>query len=115
MKRQIFLKKLTAFLLTLLFAGYYVGATMCYHKHQHGDEVLVHSHLFGERDHNHGQNGLETLTWLHAGLLLMVVSLFVSNRFFVPREFLFCSGVLSPESVSVFSLHLRGPPCYNLS
>ncbi|MFA6738692.1 MAG: hypothetical protein WCY79_06895 [Bacteroidales bacterium] len=108
-------QKCTALLLVLLFAGYYAGATMCYHKHHDGDTVLVHSHLFGDRNHHHSINGLEMLAWAHAGLLLLLVAFVFGNRAVAPRKLFFYVFAQAPQSVFVCSGILRGPPYYNLS
>ncbi len=116
MKKQLSLRRnLLALLLITLFSGFYAGATMCYHKHGDEGTVLVHSHLFGERQHSHDENAWETMEWIYAGLLLLVVSFSVLTFFSVPLEFLVFSTFSSRESVFKTPVCLRGPPKVNLS
>lgn len=88
---------------------------MCYHKHGDGEKVLVHSHLFGERQHSHNESAWETMEWIYAGLLLLAISFCVLTFFSVPLEFLVFSTFSSTESVFKTPVCLRGPPTCNLS
>lgn len=114
-----FARKITAFSLLTLFAGYVAASTMFMHTHEVEGLKITHSHPYkgkaGEPGHSHSRSEYVLIAQLTALLMVVAAAVFMP-RYYVTRVEAVLSSNEAPGTYRlIFSKRLRGPPAYPLA
>ncbi len=104
-------KQIVSFLLLVIYATFFASAHLCYHTHQLANGEIVHSHLYGDKIHNHNSAQLQFIDQLTTAPYQSADLVEVEP--FVPEfsEFI----IIAPEAGyqlldNILSFSLRAPP-----
>lgn len=104
--------KIKVYMLFFIFAMYWAGCTLCFHKHTVDGVTIVHSHPFSDSTHKHKSGDLKWIDMLsHICVEEMnVCDVVIGNpsAFSLPLIVLQTADVLLPEAEG--SVSLRAPP-----
>ena len=104
-------KQIVSFLLLVIYATFFASAHLCYHTHQLANGEIVHSHLYGDKIHNHNSAQLQFIDQLTTAPYQSANLVEVEP--FIP-EFSECI-IIAPEAGyllldNILSFSLRAPP-----
>ncbi len=57
-------RQIVSFLLLVVYATFFASVHLCYHTHQLANGEIVHSHLYGDKIHNHNSAQLQFIDQL---------------------------------------------------
>ena len=104
--------RIIAFLLAMLFIGFYAGNNLCTHVHYVDNVMIVHSHPFSGSGHSHSSAALQAISLLNSAVFCCPAEIVAIAAQFILIAVV-CIGTYRSVALRCLSaISLRAPPVY---